>query len=222
VVSAIARAVELLGQSAQAGTRAGEHISGADAHARTVLQLYTDAAEESGHDAPHSARRQVSDAQECLLEAANRLHEGAQALSDYAHDIAPNLAGGVTSGTEFRPTGHDLLEMPAPDRTPRARRATRHLVRRLDDVADASQKVVDMAESGTSAFRQLPEQPGPAASVTRQRPPDAPAARANDVGAPTGGLFDAAVVISVVLAGGRQFWRRTVQMFKARPGDGTS
>jgi hypothetical protein len=221
VVSAIAQAVELLGQSAQAGTRAGDSISRADADARTMLRLYADAAEDSGHDAPHSARRQVSDAQECLLEAANRLHQGTQALSEYAHDIAPNLAGAVTTTSEYRPPGEELLEI-SDDRATRSARRARLLVRRLDDVSDAAHQEADAVQGTATGFRKLPEEPGPAASVTRQPVPDAPAVRPVDGGPSAGSIADSVVVVVAVVFGGRRFIRRMLRMTRARGGDGTA
>jgi hypothetical protein len=210
-VSEVGRAVALLAEAVQAGGRAQEGCSAADERARTMLQLYSEAAQDSGHDAPQNAVRQVSDAQERLLEAANRIHLGAEALHAYAEDIAPDLAGALAAGSEYRPTGPELLDLAqasAASRSPRARR-TDAFVRRRDDMSDAATRNLDAAQGATQGFARLPDPPGPSSSVSQQRadPPVHVTGQAPQV-ASVGQAADALLTVGALVTGWRTFWRR--------------
>jgi hypothetical protein len=210
-VSDVGRAVALLAEAVKAGGRGQRGCSAADEHARTMLELYTEAAEDSGHDAPQSAMRQVSDAQECLLEAANRIHRGAEALNAYVQDVAPDLAGAVTAPSAYRPSGSELLDLAqasAASRSPRARR-TDAFVRRRDDMSDAATRNLDAAEAATQDFGRLPDPPGPSSSVAQQ--PMDPSAHVTNQGsqdASAGHGADALLTVGALVTGWRTFWRR--------------
>jgi hypothetical protein len=221
-VSSVGLAVALLTRAVDAGTQAQAACSTADEHARTMLDVYTQIADDSGRDAPNAAGRDVSDAQDALLQVTNNLHHAAEALGDYVRQIAPALTGGFVTGSSYRPSGRALVETPSGTRLPRTRRAARVLVGRMDDVSDAVQKNTDNIQGAVAGFRKLPDEPGASGAVTRQPTPDAPTARAPDTNISAGGVLDSVVVVTAVVVAGKEFVRRMIRMFKARPGDGTS
>jgi hypothetical protein len=210
-VSEVGRAVALLAEAVQAGGRAQRGCSTADEHARTMLQLYTEAAEDSGHDAPQSAVRQVSDAQECLLDAANRIHQGAEALHEYVREIAPGLAGAVPTGSEYRPSGTDLVDLAqasAAAKTPRAR-WLQQLAGGRDDLSDAVQGNADDVEGATRSFHRLPDPPGPGVAESREpRDPSIPVVGQAASEPSAGHAADTALTVATVLLGWKPFWRR--------------
>lgn len=210
-MSHVGRAVGLLAQAVEAGDRGQHGCSTADEHARTMLRLYTDAAEGSGHDAPQSARRLVSDAQECLLEAANRIHQGAEALHEYVRAIAPDLAGAVTSGSEYRPSGAELVELAqasAAAKTPRTR-WLQQLAGGRDDLSDAVQGNANHVEGASRSFHRLPDPPGPGVTESRQpRDPSIPTVGQSAPELSAGHAADATLTAATLVLGWKPFWRR--------------
>ena len=210
-MSDVGRAVSVLATAVKAGGRGQRGCAAADEHARAMLRLYTEAAEGSGHDAPQSAVRQVSDAQERLLEAANRIHQGAAALHAYVQDIAPDLAGGVATQSEHRPTGAELVDLAqasGASKTPRAR-WLQQLTGDRGDLSDAVQGNTDDVEAATRSFHRLPDPPGPGVAETREpRDPSIPVVGRPDAEPSAGQAADTALTIATLVLGWRPFLRR--------------
>lgn len=217
-MSSVGLAVALLARAVDAGTQAQAACSTADDHARTMLDIYTQIADDSGQDAPNAAGRNVSDAQDTLLQITNSLHHAAEALGDYVRTIAPGLTGNIKPASERRPTGAELLEMPGAKTSLRAR-VVRRGVQRFDDVSDTAKGAAEVGSS-VKEYLNLPKDPGPSHALTRQPPQDVPTARPTDTGVSTGNVVDAAMTGAALMVGWRHFWRRMGQMFRARPDDG--
>lgn len=219
-MSSIGLAVALLARAVDAGTQAQAACSTADDHARTMLDIYTQIADDSGQDAPNAAGRNVSDAQDTLQQITNNLHHAAEALGDYVRTIAPDLAGSIKRVSDYRPTGADLLELPGKRTSPIARMG-RVTVNRLDDVTDAARESAETV-GALKKYSTLPKGPGPSQEITRQPTPDTPTVRAADTGVPAGTILEISVMSVAIVINLKRFGQRISRMIKARPNHGNT
>jgi hypothetical protein len=216
-MSSVGSAVTMLARAVDVGTSARAACSAADGHARTMLQVYTQIAEDSGQDAPNAARRDVFDAQNALLEASNRLHHAAQTLRDYVDAVAPSLAGSITTDSEYRPTGAELLQLNPAGRPGRGRglRLARVMTENRDDLSESTTQYVDGAMGAREAFGRLPDPPSVTGAETRQPHAEPiPVMRPADTHVSYGGITDAGLTVAAIVLGWRQFRRRRLKWFR--------